>query len=335
VGNQQRTYRLSIIVVNWNGEALLKNCLEALVNQSYAPQEIIVVDNGSRDSSVRFIRGYFPKIKVIELTKNVGFSGGNLAGFKVAGGDMIALVNNDTRPDEKWLENIIGPMFEDPKVGICASKLFLDGMNKINSAGGGITSACVGFDRGYGEALSRYGISEPVFGACAAAVLYRRSMLDEIGFFDDDFFLYCEDTDLSFRAQLAGWKCVYVPSAVVHHKHHATTGKLSDLHVYYQARNLEFVWIKNIPLALMLKFAHHKLLQELLDFRHYCLKLGKWLPYLRAKKDSLKMLPRMIQKRLEIQKKKVVTDDYIKSIFTSIFSKEMKRHRAYSRSIDG
>ena len=99
---------------------------------------------------------------------------------------------------------------------------------------------------------------DSVFDACAAAVLYRRKMLDEIGFLDDDFFLYDEDTDLNFRAQLAGWKCVYVPGAVVHHVSNGTAGRLSDTHVYYHTRNLEFVWLKNMPLGLIVRFAHQK-----------------------------------------------------------------------------
>ena len=144
----------------------------------------------------------------------------------------------------------------------------------MNSAGDGLTTAGVGFNRGLGQNAAQFDASEPVFGACGAAVLYRRRMLEEIGFLDEDFFLYDEDTDLNFRAQLAGWKCIYVPSAVVYHVANATAKRLSDLHVYYHTRNLEFVWMKNMPLGLMLRFAHHKVIQELGSFVTFACDMG-------------------------------------------------------------
>ena len=135
-----------------------------------------------------------------------------------------------------------------------------------------------------------------MFGACGAAVLYRRRMLEEIGFLDEDFFLYDEDTDLSFRAQLAGWKCVYVPNAIVYHKGNATTGRLSDTHVYFHTRNLEFVWIKNMPGGLMLRFIHHKVVQEIGSFFYLCVRHGKWATFFKAKWDALKMAPLHVPK---------------------------------------
>ncbi|HEX6034613.1 MAG TPA: glycosyltransferase family 2 protein, partial [Anaerolineales bacterium] len=157
--------------------------------------------------------------------------------------------------------------------------------------------------------------------------LYRRQMLDEIGFLDEDFFLYDEDTDLSFRAQLAGWSCVYVPDAVVYHKGNATAGRLSDTHVYYHTRNLEFVWIKNMPAGLMLRFAHHKILQELGSFCYLCLRHMKWRAYFRAKRDALKMLPVMLKKRKEIQARRRVPNSYIRLLMYSIFSPAMLRQK--------
>jgi GT2 family glycosyltransferase len=148
-------------------------------------------------------------------------------------------------------------------------------------------------------------------------------MLDEIGFLDEDFFLYNEDTDLSFRAQLAGWKCVYVPTAIVYHKSHATSGRLSDLHVYHHTRNLEFVWIKNMPAWLMLRYAHHKVIQEIGAFCYLCLRRMQWRPFFKAKKDALKMLPLMWRKRREIQKMKRVSNRYIQGLLTPIYSKEL------------
>ncbi len=311
---------VTVIVVNWNGQSILASCLESLARQTYSELEIIVVDNGSKDGSVRTAKTGFPDCKVLELGKNEGFTGGNAKGLELSIGQFIALVNNDARVKEDWLEQLIQPMFRDVTVGICASKLIFDDGVSINSAGDGITTGGVGYNRGLGSNVASYDKSDFVFSGCGAAVLYRRQMLEEIGFLDEDFFLYDEDTDLSFRAQLAGWKCAYVADAIAYHKSNTTAGRLSDTHVYYHTRNLEFVWIKNMPLALMFRFAHHKLLQEIGSFCYLCLRHGKWWPYLRAKWDALRMLPRMWRKRRPIQENLKVSNAYVCSLMTSMLT---------------
>jgi hypothetical protein len=320
-------HKVSIIVVNWNGERFLEDCLGALSNQSYASREIILVDNGSSDNSVGLTRNNFPQVKVLGLTENKGFTGGNAAGLEVAQGDYIALVNNDTRADARWLENLLEPMLRDQKIGICASKLIIAGTACIDSAGDGMTSAGVGFNRSHGAELNAHPFLEPVFAACAAGALYRRKMIDEIGFLDEDFFLYDEDVDLSFRAQLEGWKCVYVPDALVHHKGNATSVRLSDTHVYYHSRNLEFVWIKNMPTGLMLRFAHHKLFQEIGSFCYLCLRHWKWRPFFKAKQDALRMVPLMWKKRRAIQERRRVPNFYLRSLMTSMVSFDFVRQK--------
>jgi hypothetical protein len=319
----------SIIVVNWNRERLLKDCLFSLSRQSYSNYEIILVDNGSSDESVSVVKENFPAVKVVELTENRGFTGGNAAGLNVANGEFIALVNNDAWVERDWLERLLQPMLGDPGVGICASKLVIDGTEAIDSAGNGLTTGGVGFNRGLGRDRNHFSTSELIFGACGAAALYRRSMLDEIGFFDDAFFLYDEDIDLSFRAQLAGWKCRYVPDAVAHHKGNATSERLSGLHIYYHTRNLEFVWMKNMPAGLMIRFSHHKLIQELAAFGYICLRHGGWRPFLRGKRDALRMLPSMLKKRREVQRQRKVSNRYVKQILTPIFDRDYLIRKAY------
>lgn len=324
---RQAQAKVSIVVVNWNGRGFLEDCLGCLSAQSYPDREIILVDNHSMDSSVSFVREKFAAVKIIELQDNRGFTGGNLVGLEAAGGDFIALVNNDTRVEERWLENLVRPMIEDEKVGICASKLIIDGTNKIDSAGDGITSAGVGFKRGLWKDDSQYVQQEPVFGACAAAALYRRKMLQEIEFFDDNFFLNDEDTDLNFRAQLFGWRCIYVPTAVVYHKVNGSIGRLSDVAVYYHTRNLEFTWIKNLPTGLMLRFAHHKVIQEIGALCYLCVRHRKWHAYFRAKRDVVRMLPLMWKKRKEIQANKRVSNFYLKSVMMPLISQELIRQK--------
>jgi GT2 family glycosyltransferase len=319
--------RVSVIVVNWNGASYLSQCLGSLSQQSYTDTEIILVDNGSSDQSIDLVRKDFPEVKLIELADNSGFTGGNLAGLSIAQGEFIALVNNDTRVERDWLEKLLGPMMVEPTVGICASKLIIEGTDLIDSAGDGLATGGVGFNRGFGVSRREYCSFEPVFAACAAAALYRREMINDIGFLDEDFFLYDEDVDLSFRAQLAGWKCMYVPEAVVYHKGNATAVRLSDTHVYYHTRNLEFVWIKNMPTGLMFRFAHHKLLQELGSFCYLCLRHMKWRAFFKAKRDALKMLPVILGKRKTIQTRKRVSNRYIRQLLTTYFSAAMIRQK--------
>src|SRR5262245_28469949 len=194
----------SIIVVNWNRAQLLNDCLRSLSRQSYSNFEIIVVDNGSSDGSVSLVKESFPLVKVVELAENKGFTGGNAAGLKVASGNFIALVNNDVRAEQDWLERLVEPMLDDAHIGSCASKLIVDGSELIDSAGDGLTTGGVGFNRGLQLERDHFSAPELIFSPCGAAALYRRSMLQEIGFLDEDFFLYDEDVDLGFRAQLAG-----------------------------------------------------------------------------------------------------------------------------------
>jgi GT2 family glycosyltransferase len=316
----QAEKKVSIIVVNWNGQRFLEDCLSSLCRQTYTKREIILVDNGSMDSSVLYVKENFPDVKIVELRDNTGFTGGNAAGLKSSDGEFVALVNNDTRADDQWLENLVQPMLDNSTVGICASKLLFEAGRTINSAGDGLTTAAVGLNRGLGKDGALFSNPEFVFGACGAAVLYRRRMLDEIGFFDEHFFLYDEDTDLNFRAQLAGWKCVYVPTAIVYHKSNATSGRLSDVHVYYHSRNLEFVWLKNMPSTLMLRLAHHKIIQELGSFCYLCLRHGKWRPFFRAKRDALRMFALMLEKRKQVQMRRRVPNRYVRSILTSMFT---------------
>jgi GT2 family glycosyltransferase len=293
---------VSIIIVNWNGRSLLNECLSALDVQTYRNFEIIFVDNGSWDDSLSFIREKFSSIITVELEYNRGFTGGNIAGYQVAKGDFIVLLNNDACLCARWLEYMVIALSSDSRIGFCSSKILIAGTNLIDSAGDWFTTAFTGTKIGEYEDESHYTVSRFVPGACAAAVIYRRSMLDQIGFLDDDFFLNHEDTDLNFRAWLAGWRCLYVPEALVHHKVSASIGCLSDTSVYYFSRNNEWVWFKNIPLGLMVSHLPQRLLYEICSCAFFCLKAGKWRPYLKGKWDALRGIPRMLRKRGEVQR---------------------------------
>ena len=248
--------KVSVIILNWNGWKHLAICLPALAAQTRRDFETIVVDNASSlDGSAARLPVEFPWVKLVALAENRGFPGGNRAGLTVATGDFIVLLNNDTRPEPDWLDNLVRCAEMHPEAGIVASHLTDWDGRLTDSAGDGCRVTGRGFARWRGKAAERAPASGPCFGACAGAALYRREMLREVGFLDDDFFLNFEDTDLSIRSRLAGWPAWFCREAVVRHRGSASQGSWSRWNVYHGARNHLWVCAKNLPLWLLLKYA--------------------------------------------------------------------------------
>ncbi len=247
---------VSVIIVNYNGEKYLKNCLDSLLSQSLNNFEIIIVDNGSSDSSVQYLKSLKnEKIKTLFLDKNYGFGAGNNKGFEIAKGRFIVILNNDTEVKEDFLENLIKPFEKDEKIGMVAPLiLFKDNPDIIDKAGGHLVYFD-GLNRGRGcqERLSEEYL-KPCYtlipDGCAAC--FKREVIEKLGFFDEDFFLYGEDTDLGLRYVRGGYRCFYQPEAVVYHMHSATAGEYSKLKAYYVERNRIFVLVKNFPLFCIL-----------------------------------------------------------------------------------
>ena len=317
---------VSLIVLNYNGEAVILDCLRAIDAQTFKDIELIIIDNNSNDSSIdlieRFKRHSALRLKTYYLKENFGFSSGNLEGLKYAEGEYIALLNNDTEADKKWLEDLVKAMDSHPDVGTCASKMIVHGTNVIDSAGDGYATSLKGFKRGEGKSVARFNQQEYVFGACAGAALYRRYMLNEIGFLDKDFFLIDEDTDLNFRAQLYGWKVLYVPTALVYHKVRSSIGHMSDMAVYYTLRNSEFVRIKNVPFSVFLRCFPEFIIGMITEFIYFAIKHRRLRLYFKAKMDVLRMLPKMLKKRAVIMRNKKVNKSYLLSIITPIWQKD-------------
>ncbi|MDA8163416.1 MAG: glycosyltransferase family 2 protein [Desulfobacteraceae bacterium] len=292
----------SFIIINWNGKELLPSCIDAILRQSDQSFEIIVVDNGSTDCSATLVRESYPQVILISLARNLGFTGGNIEGLRRATGKYVTLVNNDAILSRNWLHLMVDALESDEAVGLCSSCITIAGTNLIDSAGEIFTTAFSGTKVGELHNMTEFDKRRYVPGACAAAVIYKREMLDDIGFLDDDFFLNHEDTDLNLRAWLAGWKCLYVPEAVVEHRVSTTIGKMSEISVYYFARNSLWVWIKNTPTYFLFRFFHHRIAYELASFLFFCFIARRWRPFLRGKYHSLKGVPRMLLKRKSIQK---------------------------------
>lgn len=252
----------SIIIVNWNGREYLETCLRSVFNQTYQQFEVIFVDNGSTDGSVEYVKNNFPQIKIIECKKNYGFAEGNNIGIRRALKNpeikYVATLNNDTETDNNWLRQLIEVMEKDEKIGAASSKmLFFNQRNIIDSAGDFLLPHSLkAVTRGYKqEDKGQFNKTEECFSARAGAALYSREMLEEVclkdDYFDSRFFAYIEDTDLSVRARLLGWKIVFVPQAVVYHKVAATTKRMSYIfRRHYSGRNRLFMAIKNYPVKL-------------------------------------------------------------------------------------
>ena len=210
---------VSIIIVNWNGKHYLDTCLSSILNQTYKNFEIIMVDNASTDGSVEYVQEKYPSVKIIQTKENLGFAKGCNVGMRASNADYIVTLSNDTRVEQKWLEELVKVAETDEKIGICGSKLILmDTPTIYNSAGFFIILNALIYDRAPSKKVGRYEKLEQVDGVCAASALYRKKMLDEIGLFDERFFFGHDDIDLSWRAKHAGWKAMYVPTSVCYHK---------------------------------------------------------------------------------------------------------------------
>ena len=246
---------VSVIVVNWNGLDCVDPCLASLLRQTWPALEVIVVDNGSRDGSLELLRSrYGSRITLVESPVNLGFAGGNNLGIRAAKGAYVALLNNDAVAEADWVGALVRAAEADEAVGMCASKiLVLDGGGVIDSAGLLMSPDGIGRGRGRlerdGDAYAR---AEDALVPSGCAALYRRAMLDEIGLFDEDFFAYCEDSDLGLRGRLAGWRCRYVPDAVVHHAYSRSTAPYSTFKAFHVERNRCFVLLKCFPLGAIL-----------------------------------------------------------------------------------
>lgn len=252
-----QTGLLSIVIPNWNGKQFLQTCLDSLAAQSYRQLETIIVDNASTDGSQAFIKSAYPAVTLIELPENRGFTGACNVGIEAANGEFVALLNNDTEVDANWAESVVAVFAGDPKIGSVASKMLLfDRRDHIHTTGDFFTVDGRAGNRGVWQRdEGQYDRQEEVFSACGGSAVYRRTMLDQVGLLDDDFFFSGEDVDLGWRAQLSGWRCLYTPSAIVYHHLSATGGGVTAS--YYDGRNSIFILIKNYPSQLWHKHGWH------------------------------------------------------------------------------
>jgi len=245
---------LSVIIPNWNGKRFLAECIDSLKGQTFQNFETILVDNGSIDDSVEFAaKCYGDFIRIIRNDKNLGFAGGNNVGIQASKGEYIVLLNNDTWADPRWLEELARATRFDPPIGMWGSKVCsYYQRNRIEGVGeliywDGLCRARGQYEQDHG----RYDAMEEILLPPGCGAMYRKSVFDGIGLFDEDFFAYADDSEIGIRARLAGWKCLYVPAAIVYHKNSGTAGQYSPLKAFYVERNRLWITVKYFPFPLL------------------------------------------------------------------------------------
>lgn len=306
--------KVAVVVPNWNGKDSIEACLESLRTQSLK-HHVIVVENGSTDGSLELLKSDFSDVELVINKTNLGFAGGVNSGIKIAikqDYDYIALLNNDAVAGKDWLKHLVQTLNDNEKLGIVTSKIVNSDGSELDSTGDYYTTWGLPYPRGRGEAnTTKYDHQTEVFAASGGASLYRLSMLQEIGLFDEDFFAYYEDVDISFRAQLAGWKVSYVPNAIVNHQIGATSSKLRGFTTYQTMKNLQLLLFKNIPRKYLYRVGWRYFLAESLFFFRAITRGQGVTAFQGDAKGTYLLLHNALGKRRLIQKNKKVTDEYI------------------------
>jgi GT2 family glycosyltransferase len=301
--------RVTAIVLNYNGRALLEVIMPSLAAQRYRDFATVVVDNGSRDDSRQYLAERWPDVQVIPIPRNVGVAAALNCGIRAARGEFVALLNNDVELDQNCLGELLDALARYPEAAVAATKL-VDFYNRalLDGAGDVYEWTGVADRRGQGvRDVGQYDSPRAIFGACGGAALYRRTAVETIGPFDEQFFAFKEDVDWSFRAQLLGFTCRYVPSAIAFHMGSATLGRgPGDFTLYQNWRNGIWVVAKNYPAAALLRHGYRFVNAQRGTLR-WARETGHFGVFLRAWFDALRGTPSIWRKRLRVQRSRKVS----------------------------
>lgn len=286
---------VSVIIPNFNGEKFIANCLDSILIQSFfenGKMEIIVVDDCSNDNSVNIIKTY-KQITLLENPMNSGFDKSVNQGILASSGKYCLLLNNDVVVDQDFVKYLYLHIDESPKIfSVSAKMIRFYERDKLDDAGDFYNILGWGYKRGDGKFLKSYDAASPVFSTCAGAGIYRRSVLDEIGLFDEDFFAYMEDVDISYRGLIYGYKNRYEPKAICYHIGSATTAegqKYSPFKVQISARNNIYVAYKNMPILQLILNSPFLLIGFLIKYSLF-IKRGYGNDYASGIKEGFKTL---------------------------------------------
>ena len=239
----------SIIIPNYNGANYINECIDSLKSQEYRDFEIIVVDNDSKDSSADIVEKDYPDVRLKRLDQNYGFSRAVNEGLRMSKAPFVILLNSDTKADPGFVGALVSAIKNDDGIFSVASKMIqMKRPEKLDGAGDLYSAFGWAYARGKGRSSAGYTKAAKVFSACGGAAIYRRSILDEIGWFDEFHFAYLEDTDIGYRARIMGYKNIYCPGAKVYHVGSGATGsRYNDFKIRISARNNMYVIMKNMP----------------------------------------------------------------------------------------
>jgi GT2 family glycosyltransferase len=293
--------RVCVVIPTWNGRELLDAALASVARQTVAA-DVVVVDNGSTDGTTAHLGEVWPGVSVVALEGNRGFAAAVNAGVAATSCEYVALLNNDMELDPEWLSSLVAALDADPGAGSAASKLrMLREPGVLDGAGDLVTWYGATWRRGHGEPdRGQYDAPGVVASPCAGAALYRRQALEAVGGFDERFFAYLEDADWGLRAQLAGWRCLWVPSAVAYHLGGATSRRMGDLETELIARNTPALVLKSWPAAKLALWSPLVVgYQAVVLVR--ALRTGTWRAVLRGWGAALRALPATLRARRDVR----------------------------------
>lgn len=329
--------RVAVVIPNWNGQDFIADCLHSLEKQTFE-HSVIVVENGSTDKSIQIIESEFPEVVVLNQSKNLGFAGGVNVGIRRAiedGFDYVALLNNDATADRDWLKKLVETAKGSRQVGSVMSKIkSLDGKT-LDGTGEIFTIWGIHFPRGRKEVdTGQYDKDTTIFGASGGGALFSVKALKQVGLFDEDFFAYYEDVDLAWRLQLAGWKSVYAPEAIVYHRIGATSSRVKGFTTYQTMKNLPWVVLKNIPASLLWKVAPRFTLVYLL-FVASAITRGQITAVLKGVLIGIALAPKKLWQRHSIQKRRKVSHGYLLSILWKDLPPDQTKLRKFRKFFTG
>lgn len=299
---------ISIIIINWNGGELLANCLGHMLKQTLLPDQILVMDNASTDDSA-ICAANISGVDVYFFHENLGFAAANNRALELCTTDWVVLLNPDAFAEPEWLSELLKAAELFPEVSAFGSRQMIQGVdNLVDGIGDCYHFSGLAWRDQHGKLASSSSLKAgEIFAPCAAAAMYRRQALLDVGGFDEDFFCYMEDVDLGFRLRLAGHKARYVPGAVVYHVGSATTGgQRSEFSVYHGHRNLVWTYVKNMPSMLFWLLLPVHLMLNVFTLIFFAGR-GQGRTLYRAKVDAVKGLAVMWQKRQQIQKNRTAS----------------------------
>lgn len=313
--------RIAIVVLNWNGADDSIRCINSLLANKVDGLDIFLVDNSSKPESIAALELYLKKhpnkpITFIRNSTNSGYSGGNNVGFTAAlqqGYDYIGTLNPDAHADNAWVNILVSTLENMPKVGIATGLMLHDGSNTIDTCGEVYSTWGIPGPRKRGAPATEADKEGFIFATTGGGFIARAELLRKVGIFDERFFMYYEDVDFCFRAQLAGYKVYYTPKAIAYHKISASTNKVPGLAVRQTFKNLPMLFVKNAPLSLWPQILPRFTLTYLLIFGNAIVH-GNGAPAFIGWLKHLGLIPHMWRERRRIQSTRKVSDEYINSI---------------------